>query len=197
MNDSKNLNTIQQYVGDMVSLESHIEEAIDGQLKEKTTHQESLELIRRFHTMVRGHRDSLKEYLQQIGGSESHPIKDTVSDLAGMAAGVINNLRTKGISKSLRDDYTAFNHAAMGYAMLHTTAHALGDKQTADLAERYLRDYAKAVQEINQVISSAVLWELREEPGHQIDEAAAQHTTHMVNEVWRETSPSHTMPRAA
>ncbi|CAA9255445.1 MAG: hypothetical protein AVDCRST_MAG77-2306 [uncultured Chloroflexi bacterium] len=32
--DDKNLNTVQQYVGDMLALESHIEEALGGQLKE-------------------------------------------------------------------------------------------------------------------------------------------------------------------
>src|SRR5688500_1549165 len=32
--DDENRNTVQQYVGDMLALESHIEEALDGQLRE-------------------------------------------------------------------------------------------------------------------------------------------------------------------
>jgi ferritin-like metal-binding protein YciE len=200
MADNKNLDTVQQYVGDMVSLESHIEEALDGQMRELETrqsHPQAAQLIHRFHSMVRSHRDTLKEHLKSIGGSESHPLKEAVSGLFGMAAGAIDNIRTKDLSKSLRDDYTAFNHAAIGYAMLYTTARALGHPATADVAEGFLRDYAKAVQEINQVISDVAIWELRQESGLMVDESAARHATEMLNSVWRETSPSQTMPRAA
>jgi len=187
--DDKNLNTVQQYVGDMVALESHIEEAIDGQLKEVKDHPQAVAAVQRFHTMVKSHRDSLKSHLDSIGGSESHPIKNAVAAIFGMAAGVIDNLRTQGNSKALRDDYTAFNHAAIGYAMLHTTAHLLGQQSTADIAERHLRDYTTAVQEINQLIADVVSWELRKD-GHAVNDETVRHATDTVNRAWRDTSPS-------
>ena len=189
MPDSKNLNTVQQYVGDMFALESHIEEAMDGQLKDVTKHPKAREAVIRYHDMVKGHKDAMRSHLESLGGSESSPIKDLVSNLFGKAAGIIDNLRTKGESKSLRDDYTAFNLAAMGYAMLHTTAHALGQMQTMELADKHLRDYARAVQEINQLMPDLVAFELREE-GHSINEEAITHCTQAINRAWRETGPS-------
>jgi hypothetical protein len=146
--------------------------------------------------MVKSHRDSLKSHLESIGGSESHPVKSAVAAIFGMAAGVVDNLRTKGISKALRDDYTAFNHAAIGYAMLHTTAHLLGQTSTADVAERHLRDYTRAVQEINQLIADVVAWELRKD-GHSVNDETVRHATDTLNRAWREQSPSHTGTRMA
>jgi ferritin-like metal-binding protein YciE len=189
MPDDKNLNTVQQYVGDMVALEDHIEEAIDGQLKEVKDYAPADAAVNRFHQLVKDHREGLKAHLKSIGGSESSPIKTSVADIVGKAAGVVNKVRTEAISKALRDDYAAFNLAAMGYAMLHTTAHALGQPSTADIAARYLRDYAQAVQQINQLIPGVVIWELRKD-GHVVDDSAEEHSVKSLNAAWRETSPS-------
>ncbi len=196
MADDKNTNTIQQYVGDMLALESHIEEAMDGQLKEVTHHPRAAEAVRRFHDMVKAHREALRSHLASIGGSESHPVKEAVANLFGKAAGLIDNLRTKGESKALRDDYTAFNHAAMGYSMLHVTAHALGDMRTMELADRHLRNYARSVQEINQIIADVVAWELRED-GHTVNDEAVRHCTQAINDAWQDTGPNHPSTKKA
>jgi hypothetical protein len=196
MPDDEKRNTVQQYVGDMVALEGHIEEALDGQLKENPEHARAAEALRRFHTTVRGNRDSLKAHLKELGGSESSPIKSAVAAIFGMAAGAVNLIRTEKLSKSLRDDYTAFNHAAISYAMLHTTAHALGHLPTMEIAERHLRSYAEAVQEINQLIADVVVWEFQKD-GLSVDQTAVQHCTKAINRVWRETAPQHVDTRRA
>src|SRR5688500_14313136 len=172
--DDKNLDTVQQYVGDMLALESHIEEALDGQLKEVEDDPQARALVQRFHDTVKGQREALRSHLTSIGGSESSPVKELVANLFGKAAGVIDNMRTKGVSKALRDDYTAFNHAAIGYAMLHATAHLLDQRETADLAERHLRAYTCAIKEIEPVIARVVAAELRAE-GLQVQEQAVGH----------------------
>lgn len=187
---------IQQYVGDMVALESHIEQAMDGQVKHTIEHVEAAAAVKRFHDMVKGHRESLKSHLASIGGSESHPIKSAVADLFGAAAGVIDNVRTKAVSKMLRDDYTAFNHAAIGYAMLHASAHALGEMDTMQIADRHLRDYARAVQQINQLIADVTVWELGRD-GFTVNRQAVEHCTEAINQAWRQTAPDVTMPKAA
>jgi len=189
MADDKNLNTVQQYVGDMIALETHIEEAIDRQLDEVKDNTAAAAAVNQFHQMVKGHRDGLKGHLKSIGGSESSPVKNVIAGLFGVAAGMIDKVRTEAVSKLLRDDYTAFNHAAIGYVMLHTTAHALTQPSTADIAARYLRDYAQAVQKINQIMPGVVIWELRKDE-HVVDPSAEGHSVQSVNEAWRETSPS-------
>src|SRR5919202_2464836 len=179
MADDRNRDEVQQYVGDMVALEEHIEQALDGQLKHDVEYQPAAAAIQRFHQTVKSQRDALKAHLATIGGSESHPIKSAVATLFGAAAGAIDNVRTKAVSKMLRDDYTAFNHAAIGYAMLHATAHALGDTRTMAVADRHLRGYAKAAQEINQIISAVTIWELSRD-GFSVDKSAVDHCTDAI-----------------
>jgi len=197
MADDKRQDTIQQYVADMVAVEEHIEQALDGQLKHDVEYQEAAAAIQHFHDLVKSQRDALKAHLESIGGSESHPVKAAVAALFGAAAGVIDNVRTEAVSKMLRDDYTAFNHAAMGYAMLHATARALGDMNTMDVVDRHLRGYARAAQEINQIIAGVVGWELQKD-GLSVDPSAAAYCTEAINRAWRETVPSEaTVPKAA
>ena len=188
MADDKNQKTIADYVGDMHALESHIEEALDRQLDLANDHPEAGAAIRRFHDMVKANRDALKAHMAQVGGTPGNPIKAAGAAALGMAAGLIDKIRTEGVSKALRDDYTAFNHAAIAYTMLHTTALALGDHATAALALRGLRGHANAVQEINHIIGEIVVWELQKD-GHQItNPQAASENRREADRIWKETA---------
>ena len=50
MAESQNQDTIKTYVGDMYSLEGHIEEALDLQLEKMKDHPKANAAIRRFHS---------------------------------------------------------------------------------------------------------------------------------------------------
>jgi ferritin-like metal-binding protein YciE len=192
----KNQRTIADYVGDMLALESHIEEALDRQRAEVEDSPTASAAVQRFHDMVKANRDALKAHQERVGSTGGNPIKEAGSAVLGKAAGVIDRMRTEGVSKALRDDYTAFNLAAIGYTMLNTTALALGDRATADLAERGLRGHAAAVQEINHLIADVVIWEL-EKDGHQLsDRQAAGKNRTMVDRIWKETAKAGGPPTA-
>jgi ferritin-like metal-binding protein YciE len=179
----KHQKTIADYVGDMVALESHIEEALDRQLTETEDDPEARAAVQRFHDMVKQHRDTLKGLQEQVGTTAGNPIISAGSTLLGKAAGVIDLVRTEGISKSLRDDYAAFSLAAISYSMLHTTALGLGNQQLASLAERHLTDYAGAIERINEIMPGVVHRELVKD-GHQADEEAVAATRQVVPNAW-------------
>jgi ferritin-like metal-binding protein YciE len=181
---AKHQQTIADYVGDMVALESHIEEALDRQLTETKDDPEAHAAVQRFHDMVKSHRDSLKSLQGEVGSTAGNPIIAAGSALLGKAAGVINLVRTEGISKALRDDYAAFSLAAISYSMLHTTALGLGNRKVAEVAERYLTDYAGAIERINEVMPGVVERELAKD-GHRTDKAAVAATNAMVAKAWR------------
>ena len=180
----KHQKTIADYVSDMAALESHIEEALDRQLTEVKDDPVALAAVRDFHDMVKQHRDSLKAMEEQTGKTIGTPIKEAGAALIGKAAGIIDLLRTEGISKSLRDDYAAFSLAAISYSMLHTTATALGDGRVASLAERHLREHADAIMRINEIMPEVVIREL-EKDGHRADNAAVQATRQAVLRSWQ------------
>ena len=188
MAESQNLDTIQTYVGDMYALEAHIEQALDLQLDKFTDHPKANTAIRRFHSMVRMQRDTMKAHLDTLGGGTGGSLKSAVSDFFGMAAGVIDKVRPEAMSKCLRDDYAAFNLAAISYHMLYGTALMLGQNETASIAERHHRAYTDAVQDINQIVLSVVAHELKKD-GHVVDERAMDRATETMNQDWKETAP--------
>jgi ferritin-like metal-binding protein YciE len=175
--------TIADYVSDMAALESHIEEALDRQLIEVTDDPVALAAVRGFHDMVKRHRDTIKAMEEETGKTIGSPIKEAGAALIGKAAGIIDLLRTEGISKGLRDDYAAFSLAAISYSMLHTTALSLGNRKVADVAERYLTDYAGAIERINEVMPGVVERELAKD-GHKTDPGAVKATNAMVAKAW-------------
>jgi ferritin-like metal-binding protein YciE len=188
----KQKHTLADYIGDMVLLQSHIEEALDSQKNEAKDNANVNQAIQRFHDMVKRNRDTLKAYQDQFGKQADKPIKAAGSALLGKAAGVIDKIRTEGISKDLRDDYAAFNMAAISYTMLETTAVAFGDTKTAELAKQGLRDYAKAVQEINRLIPDVVVWEL-EKDDHQVAAGTAAEVRRSADQIWKDTSDASAM----
>jgi ferritin-like metal-binding protein YciE len=179
----KHEETIADYVGDMVALESHIEEALDRQLTEVQDDPEASAAVRGFHDTVKQHRDTLIALQEDIGSTPGNPIKAAGAALLGKAAGVIDLVRTEGISKSLRDDYAAFSLAAISYSMLHTTALGLGNQQVASLAERHLTDYAQAIERINEIMPGVVERELVKD-GHQTKPGAVAATRQVVPNAW-------------
>jgi ferritin-like metal-binding protein YciE len=187
-NVERNQKAIADYVEDMHAVESHIEEALDRQLGMFDDQPNVREAVQGFHDMVKAQRDALAELIGELPEKATlGKAKDVGSSLLGKAAGVIDKIRSVGGAKALRDDYTAFNLAAVSYNMLLTTATALGDPKVAALAEKHLRGYAKAVQEINRLIPEVVLNDL-EKDGLQVEMGAAKTAEAMVNKAWKETS---------
>jgi ferritin-like metal-binding protein YciE len=188
--DDKGQKTIADYVGDMVALESHIEEALDRQLKTTQPDPQAHAAVQRFHDMVKSNRDALKAYQARVGTTPGNPIIEKGSAILGVAAGLIDKIRAEGISKALRDDYTAFNHACIGYTMLHTTALALGDNETAEMAARGLTGHASAVQEINHLMGDVVVRELQKDKHTLADPQAAQKNREAIDKIWGMTDKS-------
>jgi ferritin-like metal-binding protein YciE len=185
--DDKSKKTLSDYISDVVTLENHIEEALDRQLNQVKDDQIALEAVRGFHDLVKRQRDTMRALREDYGGTAGSPIKEAGTALLGKAAGLIDNIRTEGNSKALRDDYTAFNLAAISYTMLHTTATALGDNRVAGIALDHLRGYAGAIMQINNVIPDVVVAELAKDD-HKVVAGAAKTTRDAIDKTWRESA---------
>jgi hypothetical protein len=170
----KKQETLHQYVSDMLATEKHILEAVERQRDDDSVKQQSQasQLISRIHNTLHQHTQQLDQHLHtKFGGGSA--VKEAVTSTLGAVAGLYDKLRTKQVSRMLRDDYTALNMAAVGYTMLHTSGLALNDRQTADMALRNLKDLTPLITQINQVIPQVVAFELTEDhPGANIGSGA-------------------------
>lgn len=178
--------TLQKYVSDMLSVERHIHEAIKRQAEDADFKRfpQAQEFVTRTESVLKKHIAILETHLDVLGGNPAAPVKDTVTSVLGMAAGVIDKVRQNDkIAADLRDDYTALNLAAISYTMLHTTGLALQHQGTADLARDHLMELTPLIIRINEMMPKIVVQELKDEGGtvgDQISELAIQNT----QEAW-------------
>lgn len=181
---------INSYITDMLALEDHIEKAIKGQLTDLKEYPDVLAALRDIHTKVEHHISDLRMISdQRKAGGVVESVKRAGSAVAGVAAGVIDLIRTEGLPKNLRDDYTALSLANIGYVMLHTTALAFEDQEVADLAHQHLRDHTDAVMRLNTLIPAAVVRFL-EQQGLPVRADIVSEVNANVAEAWKQTPTS-------
>jgi ferritin-like metal-binding protein YciE len=178
--------SLQTYVSDLLALEQHIGQPLQGQVDHDATalYPQAQSLIQEMKTMNESHVQMLKQCLDQLGGHPASPIKSAWSNLLGDAAAAIGASRKTKVTKWLRDDYTALSLATMSYTLLHATATGLGDMNVAQLARTGLADYARAVMQINDVIPEVVLGELRDEDVN-VAPGAADRIRQDTQNIWK------------
>lgn len=174
------------YLTDMLSLEHHIKDALNTQLKDQKDYPDIQRRTEEFLSTVEFHISSL-EGLANARGAEggAGAIKKAGSKVLGVAAGMIDLLRHEGMPKDLRDNYTAFSLANIGYVMLHTTATSLGQPDVAALAERHLADYQRIIMTLNHMIPSATIAFLKRE-GLPASDAELPRIADTIDRGWRQ-----------
>ena len=158
---------IDSYLTDMLALEQHIERALEAQIKDfEQEYPEVVTQLRLIQATCEQHIGTLKEAADRrdgAGGSLAEAVKRAGAIVAGLGAAAVDLFRTEKLPKNLRDDFTALCLASVGYVMLATTARALNDSETAELAERHLKAYAEAIMTLHNLIPGAVVRFLQEE----------------------------------
>jgi hypothetical protein len=186
---------INSYITDMLALEDHIEKALRGQLEDLKDHPDVVGELKPIHHTVEHHISDLKQLSERRkAGAPTDLIKRAGSAVLGLGAAAIDLVRREGLPKNLRDDYTAFSLATIGYVMLHTTGLALDDREVADLARQHFADYAEAVTRLHNIVPPAVVSYLKED-GLSVRENVLPEISRMIEEVWR--AQSDRAPRAA
>ncbi len=176
---------INSYIGDMLSLEDHIEKAIEAQIKDLADYPDVVTELKQLHRTIEHHISDLRMLSdRRKAGGVTEAVKRAGSAVAGVAAGVIDHFRTEGLPKDLRDDYTALSLATIGYVMLHTTALALDDREVADLGQQHFNDYAQVMVRFNTFVPSAVIRYLGQE-GLLVREDVLPEIYRTVADGWR------------
>jgi hypothetical protein len=179
---------INSYITDMLALEDHIEKALKGQLEDLKDHPEVVGELKQLHQTVEHHISDLKQLSEaRAAGGPSDLVKRAGSAVLGLGAAAIDLVRREGLPKNLRDDYTAFSLATIGYVMLYTTCLALDDREVADLARQHFADYAEAVTRLHNIIPAAVVRYLKED-GLPARDGVLPEVSRMIEEVWQAQS---------
>jgi ferritin-like metal-binding protein YciE len=186
---------VNSYLTDMLSLEEHIEKAVRGQLIDLQDYPEVTRDLQQVLRKAERHISDLKEVTERRkAGGVTDAIKRAGSAVLGAGAAAVDLVRTEGLPKNLRDDYTAFSLATIGYLMLHTTALSLQDQEVADLAREHFADYAHAVTLLHNLVPGAVLRFLQED-GLPVNQGVLPEISRTIEEIWHAQSDQ--APQAA
>jgi hypothetical protein len=177
------------YVSDMLALERHVRIPFDAQRTDRDVQEyaDAAVVVNRLVALSDLHIDALKEQLERLGGDEASAVKSAVTQIEGFVAGAIDKVRKTKVSKALRDDYTALALGTIGYSELIATANGMHDSQVAQLGERHLADYAKAIMEIGACIPGIVIRELQVD-GLDVDSAVVDESRQAISQAWQRTS---------
>ena len=182
------------YITDMLALEDHIEKALRGQLEDLEDYPEVIRELKQIHHKVEQHISDLRNLSERrAAGRPADIIKRAGSAVLGLGAAAIDLVRREGLPKNLRDDYTAFSLASIGYVMLYTTGLGLADREVAELARQHFRDYAGTVTRLHNIVPAAVIRFLKED-GLPASENVLPEISRTIEEVWH--SQSAQAPRA-
>jgi len=188
-NDQATHQSLADWIGDIVALESHVEEALDRQLTLESGDTNVAIAFKRYHDTVRDSKRRALAYQKGYGSTSGNPIIKAGSNLLGKAAGMIDKMRNDSASKAMRDDYTAFNHLAISYTMLHATALAMHDDATSTFALEGLTTYSGLVQDVNHLIGNAVIAELRANDDQpDVDDSVVAKVRENIDATWKTTS---------
>jgi ferritin-like metal-binding protein YciE len=175
---------INSYITDMISLEDHIDKALKGQVNDLKDYPDFNTEVRQVLRLTEHHISDLRALAdRRKAGGIAEAVKRAGAVVAGVAAGAIDLLRSEGLPKNLRDDYTALSLATISYAMLYTTATALGEREVAELAQQHLRDYAGAVNRLNTLVAASVVRYLSQE-GLPVQESVVPEVGRVLKAAW-------------
>jgi ferritin-like metal-binding protein YciE len=174
---------VTKYLADMIGLEGHIYQAIDKQVKETRYDPEVNPKLVEIRDTLERHTENLRGRLEALGGKATSPLKEAGASVLGVAAGLIDKIRTEEVSKDFRDDYTALNLSAVSYVMLITTSLACGDRETAELCKANLGENAQFVKELGTLIPYTVVRDLSDLAN--LDQNAIEEAKAIYREVWQ------------
>lgn len=189
-NNQKN-EVITTYTSDVHSLVTHGVQAIHRQVEQlkDVSHQDAKTAVGAFEATLRGQQAALEDRIKALGGSATGPVKDVVSAVAGVAAGLIDAVRSAETAKAIRDDHTYLSHLGISWLMLYTTATSLGDAETAALAERGYQETTKMIMHVDRILPKIVTEELRENRELMPIDVGEQARV-MVKNAWQREAPS-------
>lgn len=183
--------TLTTYVGDVHALVTHGLSALERQVEnlKKVSHRDAQPAVAEGKRVLELHKSALESRLVGLGGSATAPVKDAVSALAGVAAGLINAVRPSETVKSLRDDAAFFSGLGIAYLLLYTTATGLGDIETAAVAQAGYEDSARMVMRFDGILPKITIEELREEKLEVAE--VGERVQAMVRGAWDRASTVH------
>ena len=182
--DEKKL--ISNFLSEIISDNELLQREVGRQLKKtQKKYPDLASTLSNYQTALKGQEDTFTKRLLELGGQESSKIVQGVETLAGVASGLLDAITQDPIIKEFRDNFAAFSKIEMSNQMLFSTAIAVGDSQTANLAKGAAKENSTFLKEIQHLMPKIILTELDDQySGVNLYASSLTDTRSLLEEVW-------------
>ncbi len=184
---SARLDQITKHLADMHALEKHILEAVERQRGNDTVrnHIHVNKALIEIERVLNEHTDHLARMSQDYGSEGESMFKKAVTTVAGIAAGLYDQVRDDTMTRMLRDDYTALSLTAMGYTAMHAFALAIKETRMADVALTHLKHITPLLVEISKIIPLTTVEETAtDHDGFAVDTTVGDEAVRNTQRAW-------------
>lgn len=194
---SARLDLITKHFADMHALENHILEAIKRQRANDTVrdHVHVNKVLIEVERVLTEHTSHLERLSEEYGGEGESFLKKAVTTVAGIAAGLYDQVREDTMTRMLRDDYTALSLTAMGYTAMHSFALAIKEQRMAELALKHLEHITPLLVEISKTIPLTTVEETAtDHDGFAVDTTVGEIAVRNTQRAWERDVTHQSMP---
>lgn len=178
--------TTRRYLSDLIAVHTHVHDAIARHQEDSALAKVpgALRCIENVVASLARSQRLLEDRAQVLGGQGAlGNIKEALTTVSGLFAGLYGRVRPETASRALRDDYTALHFLFSCTAMLHATSRALGDKPTCTITAGIMRDLPPLILDVADLIPHAVLLELAKDHPD-LDHSADDSAIREVKSAW-------------
>ncbi len=178
--------SLKQYVNDVIALEREISQAVRVQ-KEDDAIAKLPGLRTILQEIVTGSEariEALKVLSEEEGATIGGALKEGITAVVGVLAGVYGKVREHPVSRMVRDDIIAMDVAMTSYGMLLTLGTAIGHKKCADLATTGLNACPGLIIRLTDMLPAIICEELAKD-APLADPLAANKACTLIREAWK------------
>jgi ferritin-like metal-binding protein YciE len=176
---------LRNQVNDVMAIERDIVNAIRLQQADDRVHEypELGEILTQIEKESEDRQELFRSWIGNEGMHLVTSVKEGISAVTGVVGGLYTKLREYPVSRMVRDDIIALDIACVSYGMLHTLGLAIGNDESATLAERSLKECPPFVIRLTDLLPEILVEELsRQAP--LVNPAAAQVAYAKIRDAW-------------
>jgi ferritin-like metal-binding protein YciE len=141
------------WLNDAYGMEVGIAEVLERHAASAADHPHIQAGLQQHLEQTRQHAELVKGCVERLGG-ETSGVKSGIASLGGAMQGMMAKLASDELIKNALQDYGTEHFEIACYTSLRTAATAIGDQETAQVAERILQDEMRMAEQLLKLIPS-------------------------------------------
>jgi len=141
------------WLNDAYGMELGIVEVLERHAASAASHPHIQDGLEQHLEQTRQHAELVKGCVERLGG-ETSAVKSGMASLGGAMQGMMAKLASDELIKNALQDYGTEHFEIACYTSLRTAATAIGDDQTAQVADRILQDEVMMAEQLLKLIPS-------------------------------------------